>query len=106
LRSSTEILLKRLKHLAYPPFLPDSQFGLRACARIQPMAVQERRFTIRTAEVMQAQRALLRAIEQRVWAGDLTREIAEGQLSGLLADVWNEASRALRSLPAHIDTAE
>jgi hypothetical protein len=67
--------------------------------------IQERRYTssrsIRTPQVLEAQHALLAAIEQRVKVSDLRREQAEAQLSGLLGDIWTEAERVFSSLPGH-----
>ena len=51
--------------------------------------------------MLEAQHALLAAIEQRVRLGDLQREQAEAKLSGLLADIWTEAERVFSSLPRH-----
>jgi len=65
--------------------------------------MQERQYmtarSVRSAEVLQAQHELLRAIKQRVSAGDLAREQAEAGISKLLADVWVESERVTRQLP-------
>jgi len=55
--------------------------------------------TIRSAEVMEAERQLLQAIKQRVKAGDLEREQAEAGICRLLGDIWTEAERVARKLP-------
>jgi hypothetical protein len=68
--------------------------------------MQERRFTIRSVQVMQAQHCLVKAVSQRLKVAGLSREIAEGQVSRLVCDVWDEIQIELRALPAVMDPSQ
>jgi hypothetical protein len=59
------------------------------------MPVELRRYigTIRTPEVLKARRALVEAIKRQVEAGQFGRDMAESQISSLLADIWLEAEK-------------
>jgi len=63
------------------------------------METVERAPTIRTAEVEQAAKALLKSIQAAAQNPELERDAAEGQLSSLMGSLWNSAERATRKLP-------
>jgi len=50
-----------------------------------------------TSEVLEARSALIEAVERSVAGSRLTLDQAEGQLSGLVCDLWTMLERRLRS---------
>lgn len=54
---------------------------------------------ITTPRVLRAQRELLDALSESIKQSDFFREEAEAQLSSVMADVWNEAERRIKTLP-------
>lgn len=55
--------------------------------------------SIITARVNRARRELIAAIVEAAEQASLTRYRAEGKLSALLCEVWNEAERKIRRIP-------
>ena len=50
-----------------------------------------------TPRVLQARDELLRAVQESVRLSDLTFDQAQGKLSALVSEFWNEADRALKT---------
>lgn len=54
--------------------------------------------TIRTARVSRAKRELIDALTDAARQSGLTHDRAEGKLSALIVEVWDEAERRIRHL--------
>lgn len=61
-------------------------------------AVRPKRIT--TARVLKAQHELMQALREALQSSGLPREDAEGRLSALMGDLWNEAEVFVNRLPS------
>lgn len=66
-----------------------------ACAPKKP----SQKVTLLTPRVRAAQYELITALKESVEESGLSREQAEGKLSLVMAEIWEEAERVTRSLP-------
>ena len=54
---------------------------------------------ILTPRVRQAQYELLTALEESIKQSNLERDVAQGKLSAVISEIWNEAEKIAKSIP-------
>jgi hypothetical protein len=57
------------------------------------------RHTIITPRVRRAQHELLTALSESINQSGFERDVAQGKLSAVISDIWNEAEKIAKAIP-------
>jgi hypothetical protein len=57
------------------------------------------RQSILTPRVRRAQHELLTALSESIKQSALERDVAQGKLSAVISDIWNEAEKTAKAIP-------
>jgi hypothetical protein len=60
------------------------------------------RKSILTPRIRRAQHELLTALSESIKESGLDRDVAQGKLSAIISDIWNEAEKITKAIPLRL----